>query len=174
MGVETAVKKAKSRDWTDARCCHEPSNLGIIASQPHHLAVEVRNLPPDSLACLEQRLYRGSELWPSLGQLRRARGKHVHFCPADDEPEILEETADLVLNIPLDLDEQSPADKKGFDCVTVEIFDADFLVSPTLHNARNAHCVVTITLVDLHLQNRLRMPGIDADDRQPQLIQLGP
>jgi FAD-NAD(P)-binding protein len=37
-----------------------------------------------------------------------------HF---DDEPEILEEPADLVLNIPLDLDEQSSADKKGFDRV---------------------------------------------------------
>jgi len=41
--------------------------LGIIAGQPHHLTVEVRNLPPDSLACLEQRLYRCSEFWPSLG-----------------------------------------------------------------------------------------------------------
>ena len=50
---------------------------------------------------------------------------------ADDEPEILEETADLVLKIPLDLDEQSSADKKGFDCVTVEIFDADLLVPST-------------------------------------------
>ena len=30
----------------------------------------------------------------------------------------------MVLNIPLDLDEQSLADKKGFDRVTVEIFDA--------------------------------------------------
>jgi hypothetical protein len=58
--------------------------LGIIAGQPHHLAVEIRNLPRDSLACLEQRLYRGSEFWPSLGQLRGARGKHVHLCPADD------------------------------------------------------------------------------------------
>ena len=26
-------------------------------------------------------LYRGSEFWPSLGQLRGARGKHVHLCP---------------------------------------------------------------------------------------------
>ena len=55
-------------------------------------------LPPDSLACLEQRLYRGSELWPSLGELGGAHGKHIHFCPADDEPEIFaEETADSVL-----------------------------------------------------------------------------
>ena len=47
-------------------------------------------------------------------------------------PEVLEEPADLVLNIQLDLDEQSPADKKRFDRVTVEIFDADLLVRSTL------------------------------------------
>ena len=87
-GVIDRRKKAKSRDWTDARCCHEPSNLSIIACQPHHLAVEVRNLPSDGLACLEQRLYRGSKFWPSLGQLRGAHGKHVHLCLADDEPKI--------------------------------------------------------------------------------------
>jgi hypothetical protein len=44
----------------------------------------------------------------------------------DDEAEILEEPADLVLNIPLDLDEQSSADEEGFDRVAVEIFDASF------------------------------------------------
>ena len=63
---------------------------------------------------------------------------------------ILEEPADLVLNIPLDLNEQSSADKKGFGRVTVKIFDADFLVPPTLHDARNAHSVTI-------------MPGNDAD-----------
>jgi len=103
--------------------------------------VEVRNLSPDSLACLEQRLYRGSKFWPSLGQFRGAHGKHVHLCPADDEPKILEEPADLVLNIPLDLDEQSSADKKGSDRVTVEIFDADLLVPSTLHDACDAYGV---------------------------------
>jgi hypothetical protein len=37
-----------------------------------------------------RRFYRSSQFWPSLGQLRGTRGKHVHLCPADDEPEILE------------------------------------------------------------------------------------
>src|SRR5262249_46610877 len=64
-------------------------------------------------------LARGSEVWPSLGQLGGAHRNHVHLCLADDEPEILDEPADLVLNIPLDLDEQSSADKKGFDCVAI-------------------------------------------------------
>jgi hypothetical protein len=118
--------------------------------------------------------YRRSEFWPSVGQLRGAHRKHIHLCLADDEAGVLEEPADLVLNIPLDLDEQSPADKKGFDRVTVEIFNADLLVPSTLHDACNAHGVVTIALVDLQLQSRLRVPGIDADDGQPQLIQLGP
>src|SRR5215468_1547031 len=68
----------------------------------------------------------------------------------------------------------SPADKKGFDRVTVEIFDADLLVPSTLHDACYAHGVVAVALVDLQLQSRLRVPSIDADDRQPHLIQLGP
>src|SRR6476469_745771 len=42
--------------------------------------------------------------------------------------------SDLVLNIALDLDQQSSADKKGFDRVAVEIFDADLLVPP--------HCIM--------------------------------
>jgi hypothetical protein len=80
----------------------------------------------------------------------------------------------LVLNIPLDLYEQGSADKKGLDRMTVEIFDADLLVPSTLHDACNAHGVVTVALVDLQLQSRLRVPGIDTNDGQPQLIQLGP
>jgi hypothetical protein len=38
--------------------------LSIIACQPHRLAVEIGNLMPDSLPCLEQRRYSGSEFWP--------------------------------------------------------------------------------------------------------------
>src|SRR5262245_29119393 len=167
-------KKAKSRNWTDARCRHKPAHLSIIAGQPHQLAIEVGNLPSDSLACPEQRLNRGSEFWPSPGQLGGAHGKHVHLCLADDEPEILEKPADLVLNIPLDLDEQSSADEERFDRVAVEIFDADLLVPSTLHDACNAHGVIAVALVDLQLQSSLRMPGIDADGGQPHLIQLGP
>ena len=114
-GVVDRRKEAKSCDWTNTWYCYEPSHLSIIAGQPQHLAVEVRNLSPDSLASLEQRFYGGCNCWPSIGQLRGAHGKYVHLCPADDEPKILEEPADLVLNIPLDLDKQSSADKQGFD-----------------------------------------------------------
>jgi hypothetical protein len=49
---------------------------------------------------------------------------------------------------------------KGFDRVAVEIFDADLLIPSTLHDACDAHGVVTVAFVDLQLQSRLRMPGI--------------
>ena len=139
--VESIAQEAKSCDWTNTWYCYEPSHLSIIAGQPQHLAVEVRNLSPDSVARLEQRFYGGCNCWPSIGQLRGAHGKYVHLCPADDEPKILEEPADLILNIPLDLDKQSSADKQGFDRMTVEIFDADFLVPSALHDACDAHRV---------------------------------
>ena len=127
-----------------------------------------------ALAYLEQRRYRGSEFWPSLGQLRGTHGKHVHLCPADDDPEILEEPADLILNIPLDLGEQSSADKNSFDRVTVEIPDADLLVPSTLYNGAMPTASLRSLIVDLHLQSRLGRLGIDEYDGQPHLIQLSP
>ena len=89
-------------------------------------------------------------------------------------PRFLRSPRNLVLDISLDLDEQCSADEEGFDRVTIEIFDANLLVPSTLHDACDAHGVVAVALVDLHSQSRLRMPGIDADDGQTQLIQLGP
>ena len=86
-GIVDCRKEAESRNWADARRCHEASHLSIVTGQPQYLAVEVRNLSFDSLACLEQRLHRGSELWPSPDQLRGAHGEYVHLCPADDEAE---------------------------------------------------------------------------------------
>ena len=83
-----------------------------------------------------------------------AHGKYVHFCSANHEPKVLEEPADLVLNIPLDLDEQGSADEKGFDRMTVEVFDADLLVPSALHDPGNAHSIVAVTFVDLHLESR--------------------
>jgi hypothetical protein len=42
-----------------------------------------------------------------------------------------------------------------------------------LHDAGYAYGIVAVALVDLHFQSRLGVPGVDADDGQPQLIQLG-
>jgi hypothetical protein len=80
----------------------------------------------------------------------------------------------LVLEIPFDLDEQGAADEKGFDRVTVEGLDVHLFVPPALHDAGDAHGVVAVALVDLHLQRRLRVPGIDADNRKPSSVQFSP
>ena len=109
-----------------------------------------------------------------LSQLRSADGKYVHLRSANNKPEVLEKPTDLVLKILLDLDEESSADQKSFDRVTVEVFDANLLVPSALHDASDAHGIVAVTFVDLHLQSGLGMPGIDADDGQSQLVQLGP
>ena len=89
----------------------------------------------------------GSRGFSSGSTAAASSGRHVHLCPADEEPEVLEQPADLVLNITLDLDRQSLSDKKDFDCMTIEIFDAHLLEPSTLHDACNAHGVVTVALV---------------------------
>jgi hypothetical protein len=137
------------------RASHPISVLSIAARQPQHLAVEVHNLMLDSLTCFEQRAYRGGEFWASRDELGCAHGKHVHLCPPDDEPKILEQPTNLVLKIAFDLNEQRLADEEGLDRVTVEVFDTDFFVPPTLHNACNAPGIVTAALVDLRLQRCL-------------------
>ena len=82
----------------------------------------------DNFTCLEERCYGSGQFRPILDQLSSTDGKYIHLCSANNEPKVLEEPADLVLNIPLDLDEQGSADQKGFDRMTVEVFDADLLV----------------------------------------------
>ena len=49
-GVVIRRKKAKSCDWADARRCHEPSHLSIVAGQPQHLAVECRPIASRALS----------------------------------------------------------------------------------------------------------------------------
>nr|WP_245473652.1 hypothetical protein [Bradyrhizobium zhanjiangense] len=99
-----------------------------------------------------------------LGQLRGTHSKHIYLCSSDDKPKILGEPPDLIFDIPLDLDEQSSTDKKGFGRVTIEILDANLLVPTTLHDTRYASSVISVALIDLHLQNRLRMPRVNADN----------
>jgi hypothetical protein len=79
--------------------------LSIFAGEQQHLAIKICNLSLDSLACLDQRHDRGSKCRPLIDKLRGAHGKYVHLCSANNEPEVLEQPADLVLKISLDLDE---------------------------------------------------------------------
>src|SRR5262245_773570 len=99
------------------------------------------------------RVRRQRWLWTELNKMR------LPVICIGDEPEVLQKPADLVLEIPLDLNEQRSADEKSLDSVTVESFDAHLLVPATLHDTRDAHSILTVALVDLHLQSRLRVPG---------------
>src|SRR5437660_10696669 len=66
----------------------------------------------------------------------------LHSAQNKNRPEGRMQPSDLVINIALDLDQQSSADKKGFDRVAVEIFDADLLVP--------SHCMMrAMPTVDL-------------------------
>jgi hypothetical protein len=66
--------------------------LTIIAGEPHHLAVQIRDLLLDSRTRAAQRYYRSREFRPVLCQLRSADGKCVHLCSANNETKVLEET----------------------------------------------------------------------------------
>jgi Transposase DDE domain len=57
--------------------------------------------------------------------------------------------------------------------VTVEVFDAHLLISSALHDAGDAYGIVAVALIDLHFQSSLGVPGVDADDGQPQLLPAG-
>jgi hypothetical protein len=53
-------------------------------------------------------------------------------------------------------------------------FSAHLLVPAGLHDAGRAEGVIAVALVDLHLQGRLGMSGVDADDGETALLQLAP
>jgi hypothetical protein len=62
---------------------------------------------------------KGACCGPSLEQISSS-GDHGAW-PAWPRPEVLEKSANLVLEVPFDLHEQSPADEEGFDRVAVDL-----------------------------------------------------
>jgi hypothetical protein len=97
---------------TDPRCGHKPADLRIMASQFHNLAVKLADLLPDSIARFEQRSDRSYQLRTALDQLLGSHGKDIELGTADDEAEVLQKAANMVLEIALDLDQQRPARKR--------------------------------------------------------------
>ena len=49
--------------------------------------------------------------------------------------------------------------------MTVEIFDADLLKPPGLHDTGNADRIATVAFIDPHLEHSLGMACIDTDYR---------
>jgi hypothetical protein len=76
-------------------------------------------------------------------------------------PRFFKSPRTLILEIPLDLDEQSAAHQESLDRVAVEVFDAHLFIPSTLHDACDAYGIVAVALVDLHFQSRLGVPRVD-------------
>jgi hypothetical protein len=76
-----------------------------MASQFHNLAVKLADLLPDGIARFEQRSDRSYQLRMALDQLPGSHGKDIELGTANDETEVLQKAANMVLEIALDLDQ---------------------------------------------------------------------
>lgn len=83
-------------------------------------------------------------------QLFHTPGENTACGLANDETDILQQTADLVPEIPFDPDKQRPAVEHGADLVTGQALDPDLLVPTRLHDPGQAQGIVPIGLVYLH------------------------
>jgi hypothetical protein len=75
----------------------------IMTRQPVNLTAEIADLLLDGLARLEQRPDRSHQLGTILDQLLGSRGEDIELGANEDETKVLEQAADLVLEITLDL-----------------------------------------------------------------------
>src|SRR5256886_910615 len=166
--------EAERGDRADTRYGHEPSDLCIITCQLQNLTIEIVGLLLDGLTCLEQRPNHSHQLGAILDQFLGPHGKDIELGSADHETDVLEQAADLVLEIPFDLDQQRPARQQRPNRVAIEIFDAHLFKPAGLHDASDASRIVAVTLIDLHLEYRLCMARVDTDHRQAQVFELGP
>src|SRR5437773_383164 len=161
-------------DRTDTRHGHELSDLPIITCQLQNLTIELVGLLLDGLTWLEQRPDHSDQLGTILDQFLGPHGKDIELGTADHKTEVLEEAADLVLEITLNLDQQRPARQQRPNRVAIEVLDAHLLEPAGLHDAGDAGSIVAVTLIDLHLKHRPGMARIDTDHRQPKSLELGP
>src|ERR1700757_4237760 len=114
--------EAERGDRADTRYGHEPSDLRIITCQLQNLTIEIVSLLLDGLTCLEQRPDHSDQLGTIRDQFLGPHGKDIELGTADHETDVLEQAADLVLEVPFDLDQQRPARQQSPNRVAIEIF----------------------------------------------------
>jgi hypothetical protein len=88
-----------------------------MTSQFHNLAVKLTDLLPDGIARFQQRSDRSYQLRTALDQILGSHGEDIELGTDDDETEVLEKAANMVLEIALDLDQQRPAGQQRPDRV---------------------------------------------------------
>src|SRR5262245_60787560 len=141
--------EAERGDRTDPGRGHEASDLRIMTCQLQNHTIEIIGLLLDGLTCLEQRPDHSHQLGTIFDQFLGSHGKDVELGTADNKAEVLEEAADLVLEITLNLDQQRPARQQRSDQVTIKVLDAYFLEPTGLHDPGDPSSVVAVALVDL-------------------------
>src|SRR5262249_29981603 len=146
--------EAERSDWTDTGRGHEPSDLRIMTRQLQNLTIEIVGLLLDRLACLEQRPDHSDQLGTIRDQFLGPHGKDIELGTADHETDILEQAADLVLEIALDLDQQRSARQQRPNRVAIEVLDAHRLKPAGLHDAGDASRIVAINFRALRWPRR--------------------
>src|ERR1700680_1398836 len=154
--------EAERGNRADTRYGHKPADLHIATRQRQNLTVEIADLLLDGLARDKQWADRGNQLGTVLDQFLGSHGKDIELGTADDETEVLEKATDLVLEIALDLHQQRPAGQERPDRVAVEVLDAHLLEPAGLHYTGNAGRIITVALIDLHLEHRLGVSRVNA------------
>src|SRR5438445_9963988 len=91
----------------------------------------------------------------------------IELGSADHETDVLEQAADLVLEITLDLDQQCSARQQSPNRMAIEVLDAHLLKPAGLHDAGAAGRVVAVTLIGLHLDYGPGMSCVDTEHRHP-------
>ena len=128
----------------------------------------------DGLARLEQRPHHGNQLGAILNQLCCPHSEAVELGATNyptkkflSKPRIWFSRSRLIFTSNARL-------FSSFDGMTIEILDVDLLEPAGLHDAGDANRIVTVALIDLHLEHSLGMACINTDDRYAEPLELGP
>src|SRR5215472_6198240 len=119
----------------------------------------------DRLPRLQKGRGDGRQIGVRCQQLPGAGPEHTVFRPTYEQAHAFEQTSDLVLQVALNLYQQCTTIEQPTNRMAVRRLDLNLPVPTGLHDACDAGRVITVALVDLHGQSRLRMPCVDADDR---------
>src|SRR5690606_18941135 len=143
----------------------------------HEASVQHLDLVEDHSTRLYQYLgndtHLGSRIQLAVDDLVGAAGEAADAL-AEQNPESAQQPSDLVLDLNPGAHQHLPGDKDGANLVAVAAFDADLFEPACAHDLGKTCSIITIGLNRPHLQSRIGVPCIDADDRQASACQLVP
>src|SRR3954453_431802 len=90
--------------------------------------------------------------------------KRFIAVPSKHNSKDLKKAANLVTEIGSHAHQLSSGPENGADLVAFDALHPDFPIPPGANNLRQAKGIVAVALVDLHAEDRLGMPSIEADN----------